>query len=983
MKNAGPTREGPWHGIGDQSDVLDETIVRGESAPAERRAAYPPGTSVNRYVILHEVGAGGMGVVYAAFDPQLNRKVALKILIPRLAQQQRGADQAATRLMREAQAIARLSHPNVVNVYDVGRHDDAVFVAMEFIEGRTLTRWLEQRKRSLAEIREIFGLAGRGLIAAHDAGLVHRDFKPDNVLVGTDGRVRVLDFGLARADPSSPAASSHVSPLSVDSEEDIVVSDGVPEFRDFGDSDVLSSPLTLDDAVVGTPRYMSPEQHAGAGVEPRSDQFSFCVALFQALYGVEPFPASRLHDLVRLKQEGRVVDIPAEANIPPWLEELVLRGLLARPIDRWPTMAELVEVLENDPVSTRRRRVAMVGGVVVLAGVMAAAGHQLGSEDSRQCQDGQEHLTGLWNDTRRATMREAMLATGLPYAEHTSLEVERRLDADLEGWVQTHRETCEATRVTGEQSDELLDLRMQCLHDHLSEVRAVVDVLEVADEVVVQRAVSIVSALPGLEPCADTDRLRAQLPGPQDEDTREQVESLRQTLRQVSALEAVRRREEALERAQQVLASAETVGYEPLRIEALLAVGIALEKSSEFVQAEARLREAMWEALRIGHDGVAARAAIQLVSVVGDRLARYDEGITWSMQAEALLDRTGDQGSSRASMHNNLGNVWHRKGDNEKALVHYEKAIAKREEHTGPGSPQVALERINLGNAQLHLGHHDRALATYQSARTVLAQTLGEQHPQVATAEASIGIVYNELGRYQEALAQHRKALPLFEQWLGPDHLFVATTMSNAGVALRGLGQLDEAYAELRRAQVVFDKSLGPEHPEVARCLFNLASVRSDQGLLEESMLLHQRALELRLRHFGEEHDNVMLSRTAMAGIDRLDGRAPQAVRVLEELSSRSTTPQRSAATRAEIHFQLAQARWDAGQLEERARQELTRAEELLEGADARGGTLYRQLQTWTAEHPTDDRPRGPDGAVLVAGAAVVDEPEESVSAVP
>ncbi|MCH9681357.1 MAG: tetratricopeptide repeat protein [Deltaproteobacteria bacterium] len=965
MKDAGRTREGPWDGLGDNSDVLDDTIVHDEDPEPTPKAAYPPGTSVNRYLILHEVGAGGMGVVYAAFDPQLNRKIALKILIPKAAQQRRGVDQAATRLMREAQAIARLSHPNVVNVYDVGRHEDAVFVAMEFIEGQTLTQWLEREEPPQAKIRAVFGLAGRGLIAAHDAGLVHRDFKPDNVLVGADGRVRVLDFGLARADPSSNASISQVSALGGDSDNNVELSDGVPEFRDFGDSDVLSSPLTLDDAVVGTPRYMAPEQHAGAGVGPRSDQFSFCVALFQALYGIEPFPASHLHELVRLKQEGRVTEIPAEANVPPWLEELVLRGLAPRPAQRWPNMAELVAVLEDDPVSTRRRRVGMVAGVVLLAGVTAAAGHQLGSGgDVRPCQDGAAHVESLWSDVRRESVRGAFLQTDLPYAEHTWEGVERRVDANLETWVRTHRETCEATRVTGEQSDELLDLRMSCLHEHLAEVRAVLDVFDDADPAVVQRAVAIVSGLPGLESCADTERLRARLPLPEDEATRQQIEVLRQTLRDVSALGAVRRQQEARALAEGALESAELLGYEPLIVEAMLAVGIALENSSDFTEAEARLRDVMWAGLRIGHDAVAARAATQLVSVVGDRLARYDEGITWADQARALLDRIDDQGSARASLYNNLGNVLHRKGDNDQALLYYQDAIAKRSELTGDDSPLVAVERINLGNALLHLGRYDDALETYQAARGVLETTLGQGHPQVATAEASIGVVYNETGRYEDALAQHRKALPAFEAWLGPEHLFVATTIANAGVALRGMGRFEEAYRELRRAQKLYEDKLGADHPEVARGLHNLASVRADQQRLDEARRLHERALELRQRHFGEEHPMVIVSRVALAGLRRRRGDAAGAVGALEALASRAEPLELESDLRAELHFELALARWDAGQLDARVRGELLRAEAFLDEAGAGGTNVGTKIEEWKLEHPTDDRERAPDGTI-------------------
>ncbi|MEX1366916.1 MAG: serine/threonine-protein kinase [Nannocystaceae bacterium] len=1003
MTEPGPTREAPWSELSGRSDILDETVVQGADEPIpEPITRYPPGTAVSRYVILYEVGAGGMGVVYAAFDPQLNRKIALKILVPKASQRRRGLDQAAARLMREAQAIARLSHPNVVNIYDVGRHRDAVFLAMEFIEGQTLTRWLEELSPSLEQIRDAFAQAGRGLAAAHDAGLIHRDFKPDNVLVSSDGRVRVLDFGLARADPSvvvDPGRPSQTSGASFDQDEDEdededeelpwSLGDGVPRARDFGDSDVLSSPLTLDDAVVGTPRYMAPEQHAGVGVDPRSDQFSFCVALYQALYRQDPFPAERLHDLVLLKQEGRVAALPPAPGVPPWLEDLVMKGLAPRPIDRWSSMHEVVEALEHDRGASRRRTLALGGGAVLLAVVTAAAGHRLGAGEAQLCQDGASHVERLWAGPQRDAVREALLSTELPYAAHTWDEVQRRIDTDLEDWVEAYRRTCEATRVRGEQSDELLDLRMACLHEHLAEVEAVLDVFDQSDAAVVQRAVSIVSRLPGLEPCDDAQRLRARLPLPADTATRERVEALRQRLRDASALRSVTRGTEALAVAEVVLAEADTLGYEPLHAEALLAVGVVLEQVGKYEEAQERLRESVWAATRIGHDTVAARAAIQLVSVVGDRLARYDEGLTWFEHANALLDRVGDQGATRASLFNNVGNVWHRKEDNERALGYYERTIALNEAQLGAESPVVAMERINLGNAQLELGRHEQALASYLDARAVLERTLGKGHPQIAIAVASIAIVYDQTGRYADALELHRQARAEFEAWLGPGHLYVATTALNIASALRGLERYDEAEVELREAQKMLVDSVGPDHPEVARALASLADVRAEQGFPEEAMRLQERALEMLLSRVDEHGEQVINSRMAIAELWRRKAEPARAVQSLESLAQQAADAELDPVLRGELHLLLAKARWDAGQIESRVRADLDRSRTLLDEAGVRGAHIRGTLQEWEREHAVDDRERGPDGTILTVpavaqpGAAAPPSPARGASVVP
>ncbi len=978
MKDDGPTREGSWSGLDGQSEVLDETMVASaDMAPAPPRASLAPATKVSRYVVLYEVGAGGMGVVYAAFDPELNRKIALKILTPKpsgstrdkpgRSKRERSAGQAAARLMREAQAIARLSHPNVVTVYDVGRHGDAVFVAMEFIEGLTLTKWLEQEERSLDEIRQVFAMAGRGLSAAHAAGLVHRDFKPDNVLVSPEGRVRVLDFGLARADPTHASQLSQVSHAvraslaSHDSDDDDdVPGDGVPQMRDFGDSDVLSAPLTLDDAVVGTPRYMAPEQHAGVGVDARSDQFSFCVALYQALYRQEPFSANRLHELVRLKQQGRITPIPSDARVPPWLEELVMRGLSPRPAMRWASMDAVVDALEQDREGKRRRWLGFGGAAALVAVVVAVTSQRLASVE-KPCQDGASHFEGLWDEPRRELLERAVLGTGLPYAGHTWAEVERRVQADLDGWVETYRDTCEATRVRGEQSDELLDLRMSCLQDHLSETRAVLDVLAEPDPAVVQRAVAMVSGLPGLEGCANAEQLRARLPPPQDESTRTRVDQLRQALRQAGVRKAVRRVDEARTQVQEVLAEAETLGYEPLRVETLVALGTVLEQAGDFLQAEARLREGLWAALRVGHDAIAARAAIQLVSVVGDRLARYDEGLMWAEQAEALLDRVDEQGLPRGSLFNNVGNVWHRKGDKQQALSYYQRAIALRAELEGVDGPNLAIERVNLGNAQLALGQYDAALASYRESEAALRLALGDGHPQIAMAVASIGLVYASTGRPADALAQQLRALPDFEAWLGPDHIFVATTVSNIGIALRELGRLDEAEARLRQAQQLFEKSLGPEHPQVAACLYNLGRVRADEGRYDEALRLHERALDLRAKRFDEDNDELVESRLAIAELQRLRGEPATAIAAIEALASVGERSGLDPSLRGTIHLELARARWDAGQEVTRVRADLERARAFLREAGEGGHQTMGQLEAWDREHAVDERLRDAD----------------------
>ncbi|HEY8379437.1 MAG TPA: serine/threonine-protein kinase, partial [Nannocystis sp.] len=283
------------------------------------------GTVVGRYVIVEKVGAGAMGVVFAAYDPELNRKIALKFL------HMRGSAnlQARARLLREAKSLARLSHPNVVAVHDVGTYGDHVFLAMEFVAGRTLTAWLKEQPRRWPEIVDVLSHAGEGLAAAHDAGIVHRDFKPDNVLIGDDGRVRVLDFGLARAaadaDPTSAASDARAALVSA--------SVSASRSRESEHEELL---VTRTGALVGTPAYMSPEQHLGQPADALSDQFSFCVTLYQALYGVRPFSGTRLSALAYQIIQGKVEPPPAGARVPAWLRRVIVRGLSISPEQRHP-----------------------------------------------------------------------------------------------------------------------------------------------------------------------------------------------------------------------------------------------------------------------------------------------------------------------------------------------------------------------------------------------------------------------------------------------------------------------------------------------------------------------------------------------------------------------------------------------------------------------------------------------------------------------
>jgi serine/threonine protein kinase len=282
--------------------------------------ALAPGDRLAEYIVEEKLGEGGAGVVYKARDPDLNRSIAIKLL--------RGSmfsvdSSARARLVREAQAMAKLCHPNVVTIYHVGTFQHRIFIAMEYVSGGTLRTWLGDKARSMPEILDVWTQAAQGLIAAHASGLVHRDFKPDNVLIGESGRVRVTDFGLVTSEGADveEASKSPDTPLTVS--------------------------ITVEGSILGTPAYMAPEQHEGFDTDARTDQFSFCVSLYEALYGQRPFVGATYPSLAVAVLTGKIREVPSDTAVPAYLHRILLRGMSTDPSDRFESMQHLLEELSQ------------------------------------------------------------------------------------------------------------------------------------------------------------------------------------------------------------------------------------------------------------------------------------------------------------------------------------------------------------------------------------------------------------------------------------------------------------------------------------------------------------------------------------------------------------------------------------------------------------------------------------------------------------
>jgi tetratricopeptide (TPR) repeat protein len=747
------------------------------------------GTAIGRFVVLGLLGKGGMGEVYAAHDPELDRKVAIKLL---RAGAESESPEGRARLMREAQAIARVSHPNVVVVYDVGTFARRVFIAMELCDGHTLRYWTHARARTWPEILEVFAAAGRGLGAAHERGLVHRDFKPDNVMISADGQVRVMDFGLVqlrgdrsasgRWETSGPARlAAAAGAADPDDEEDVRstqpvgaalarfdTSDGVPEVE-----------LTEAGVSLGTPAYMSPEQFRNEPVDARTDQFSFCVALYEAVYGERPFPGRTVHEISEAVRDGRVREPPAGREVPAWLREALLRGLRREPGERWPSMGALSAALEKHPTVESRRRF-----------VAAAAAK----------------LDGIWEAPRggapvetpaKTEMRSAFLATGEALAAQAWQRTSEILDRYAARWSELYVEACEATHVRGEQSAEVLDLRMACLAEGRADLEALVRVLRRPTAEVVENAVKAADALGTLERCANVELLRAVVRPPADPETRAEVDGLRGRLAEVRALCRVGRLKDGLAAGAPLVQAARALGYGPLLAEVLLAVCRVPEERGALEEAARLSEEAFLTAVACGHEEAAAEAGALLV---GHSSLRPEAAEVWGRITEALLRRIGGHDVLWGWLYTSRAGIRSRQGRPAEALEDERRSLGAKQRALAPEHPDIA---ISLGNIAVYLdevGQLDEAVAEGARAVALLEHGYGPEHPRTALARSNLSEFLARCGRWDEAADAAARALACFEQEADPDGLFVFVSLTALGIAHLGAGRLDEAVRALERA---------------------------------------------------------------------------------------------------------------------------------------------------------------------------------------
>ncbi|MCY1064554.1 serine/threonine-protein kinase [Nannocystis sp. RBIL2] len=658
----------------------DSDEATADPASASGGAARPLPARLGRYHVLGQLGAGGMGVVYAAYDPDLDRKVALKLL--------RADGHAASpgRLLREAHALARLSHPNVVQIHDTGAIDGRIFIAMELVRGVDLRTWLVQ-PRGLAEVLRVFLDAGRGLAAAHEAGFVHRDFKPDNVLVGADGRVRVADFGLVRQhdEPANPGA---LEP----------------------DRGTLSRPLTMTGALLGTPAYMAPEQHRGGTADARSDQFSFCLALWEALHGPRPFAGDSPAAIAAAMRVGQLRP-ERGAGVPGELTRTLQRGLAYEPERRYPDMPALLAALGVDRGRRRRRWLAGLGAGGLLAGLVAAL-----TSGPEPCSGGPAALAGAWNPERREAVAAALAGTD------ASSRVLAGLDAYAGAWLVGHREACLDHR-RGEQSSALLDARMRCLDGRRETLAAAARLLTGEAEI---DAAQLVARLPPIAACAQPAVVLGEARVPEDPTLAGPVAAIGAGLIEARVRHDAGDLDGALIRAEEAIRQARRISFEPLLAEALLVQARVLFSRMRWAAARPVLVEALTRAIEARRDDLAAEAIARLLYVDGVQSGRTAEALRLAPLALAMAARAPEPHAARGLASNNVGVVQLLARDREGAAASMRRAVEEllAAPHADP------IESTNaMFNAAMVTVAGDERHALLARADELLVAHLGPRHP--------------------------------------------------------------------------------------------------------------------------------------------------------------------------------------------------------------------------------------------------------------
>jgi serine/threonine protein kinase/tetratricopeptide (TPR) repeat protein len=935
--------------VGSLGSLLREVARTG---PGEVDLA--PGTLIaGQYRLGQPLGRGGMGVVYEASDERLHRTVAIKVGAARSAS-------ALARLEREAAALAKLAHPNVVVVHQVGEHDGRVFLAMEYVGGGTARTWLARQPRTWRAIVLLYAAAGDGLAAAHAAGLIHRDFKPDNLLVGDDDRPRVADFGLVRAILDDDGALT-------------AASDGAP-------APTLTA--TRAGAIVGTPAYMPPEQLAGADLDARADQFAFCASLWEALYGARPF-AGDTPEQVRAAISSSPPAVGDERRrirgVPRHVVAALRRGLRAERDARWPDLATLVRELRRDP-GAARRRLAWVGGGAALAAAIAVPLTLSAQRGPAPCGDGPTLIAAVWSPTRAAPLRKLLAS------EWSSLAP--RLDAYARAWATSHRDACRATRVARSQSEDLLDRRMRCLARARTQLDAVLTALATPGAEARAGALGALELLPDLTVCADVAALAKEVAPPADPAARARVDLAERLLATARAAELDRGHLDPVGKGQRAVEAARASGWAPVVARALTTHGNIAAEAGDDTAGLAAFREAATLALGAGADGAAAYALADLASGLALEDRPGEAALALDL-ARALAAGTGDRYVVRRAESASV-TVASRASRHDDALATLRELIAQtaRDPDAPPSWP--ASDQYNLAAELANAGRYQEAASAAERAVALGVAHWGFRHPTVARYRVLAAMAHENLGQLDQAIALGDRALADLGAWYGPeDHRLldvlgsvgfarikrgdpagvvqlergleiarklddadqIARLLNRLGIAYVGMGQLDRAAetgAEIVRRIEAAD---GPNDGDLIDPLLMVGYVAREQGRLEDSRAAFLRALAIGQATVGDDHPGVHNLRVELAKTHLAAGRTAEA-RALLAPRAAALAPRTDLDLLivVETHAILAEAQWRLGQ-RAAARATAAVARRIAASAPDRPD-LAAVVAEWSTRHP-------------------------------
>ncbi|MFT3696053.1 MAG: serine/threonine-protein kinase [Kofleriaceae bacterium] len=812
------------------------------SQPAGMPAKLEVGEVLDGFTVTRKLGEGGMGQVWAARDRELDREVALKLL------HVGDDDRARERLKREAQAMAKLRHPNVVTIYELGNDRGRWFCAMELVDGTTFRVW--NKAKLWREVVTAAISAARGLAAAHAVGLVHRDIKPDNVLIANDGRVLVTDFGLAK--PAGVPTTGVIGKLAL--ETAITVDERSPRVAVTLPTE--GPALTKPNTVVGTPAYMAPEQLRGELVDAASDQFAFCVMLYEALYGKRPFDdgAEDVDDLLAAQERGAVIP---DGDVPPRVVRALTRGLAFDRTKRWPSIDALIAELERSLV--RRRWMIGAASAAVLAGGIAVlawphhASAQAAAHDAAVVQ-----IDRAWGPLQHVEVASHITQLRGEDAHREVGVVSSVLDDYRHDWIAMHDDAWAARNLRAEQTDELFEKRLACLDSLATKLTTVVAIIDRAKAKELAQSPMLVYKLDRIATCGDVHRLEARTP-PRTSPGGKQAEA------EIDALETLQlagHNDEALAKAKQAVADVESSGDPQLIAHAVYALG-NIQLNVQDKEAEATLKRAIKLAAEAKDHVLVAQAWIQLYYVNAENPLKIEEEKSIEPAVEAALAQAGNDPRDVAMFAMGKGIAANTRGDRSATRAYLLEAREKYVALRGPDHPDVAQVDVNLGGVEMQLGHYKEAREAIQHALDVFQKTMGSTDAIAFTALYNLGQASFGLRDYPAAEQAFRDDIVVTTRVFGPKYPLIARMHVRLAEALRKQKRFAEAKAELATAkqtiaaQPLYEASFG---------LFE-AEILDDEGNYKAATPLARDAFERTVKMVGPKHPQVVAAESEYASV--------------------------------------------------------------------------------------------------------------------